>query len=285
MLKAWTPLPREPGVYRFFSSEGQLIYVGKAKNLSRRVAQYFHQKRLKKSKKMRTIVSNASRVELEVCQSHLEACLLETSLIQEHRPRWNVVGAFSFLYPFIGVHRNLDTNTLYLCRTTLPEAFTDFSFFGAYRSREITLEAFHALLRLLGYVGHRLERQTLPSQWLGTSYSTLAGFRGIEPGFAGMPSLIDELEWFLKGESKGFLEKLILALVENASARHKTELVQQDLNLLRHFWRHEAQKLHHAVCCLRSSGQDVEYPVAQKHRDLIFIRFRELHSAHNGLSP
>ena len=66
----------------------QLIYVGKAKNLRRRLSQYRHAKRLKKHSKMRSIIKAAERIEHEVCATELDAFLLETRLIQAHRPRW-----------------------------------------------------------------------------------------------------------------------------------------------------------------------------------------------------
>src|SRR4051812_34525524 len=98
-------LPTQPGVYRIFGEDGALIYVGKAKNLKRRLGQYRNAKRRKKHLKMRRIVADAGRIEFEVCPSELDACLLEAKLIQELRPRWNTAGAFYFLYPLVGIRR------------------------------------------------------------------------------------------------------------------------------------------------------------------------------------
>src|SRR4051812_10413732 len=85
-------VPLSPGVYRIFDSDQQIIYVGKAKCLRRRLAQYRKPKRLKKHKKMRTIIAQAARIEFEVCTSEVEASLLELSLIQELRPSLNIAG-------------------------------------------------------------------------------------------------------------------------------------------------------------------------------------------------
>ena len=87
-------LPTTPGIYRIFNVAGELIYVGKAKNLRRRLGQYKNAKRTKKHRKMRLIVSEADRVETEDCSSDLDAYLLEAKLIQELRPKWNTAGAF-----------------------------------------------------------------------------------------------------------------------------------------------------------------------------------------------
>src|SRR6478736_2714224 len=149
-------LPTTPGVYRAFDKDGLLIYVGKAKNLRRRLGQYRNAKRRKAHAKMRKVVSDAVRIEYELCPSDLEACLLEARLIQEHRPRWNTAGAFYFLYPLIGIR--WDQGITHFCYTTQPEHFPEFELHGAYRSRGISGGAFWALMELLSYVGHRMPR-------------------------------------------------------------------------------------------------------------------------------
>ena len=149
-------LPTSAGVYRVFAQDGSLIYIGKAKNLRRRLGQYRNAKRRKKHLKMRNIIADAARIEIEHCASDLEACLLEARLIQELRPRWNTAGAFYFLYPMIGIR--WEQNQMYFCYTTQPEHFADFELHGAFRSRGISGRAFWALMDLLSYVGHRIPR-------------------------------------------------------------------------------------------------------------------------------
>jgi excinuclease ABC subunit C len=68
---------------------------------------------------MRGIVQEAARIEIQSAETHLDACLTETMLIQKHRPRWNIVGAYSFLYPLIGI-RSV-SGDLEFCMTTTPE--------------------------------------------------------------------------------------------------------------------------------------------------------------------
>src|SRR5215510_9961298 len=94
-------LPGSPGVYLVYDQEEELIYVGKAKNLKRRLSQYRNTIRRKKYRRMRGIVRAAARIEIQLAGTDLDACLMETQLIQKHRPRWNIVGAYSFLYPLI----------------------------------------------------------------------------------------------------------------------------------------------------------------------------------------
>lgn len=252
-----TALPASPGIYRIFDGAEVLIYVGKAKNLRRRISQYRNAKRRKKHLKMRAIIGDATRIDFESCPTHLEACLLETRLIQEHRPRWNVAGAFSFLYPMIGMLT--DAKGTYFCYTTQPDLFPAFQFHGAFRSRDRTGEAFFALIELLEFIGHRMSKIERREK-----YSYVYGFRQLPR------SWVDLLESFWKGQSRDAIEELVLALVENAGARRKKRDIQELLNHLGHFWKHEAMPLARA----RDSAAYHEYPVPQKERDLIFLKHR-----------
>ena len=111
-------VPLEPGIYRMYDAAGGLLYVGKARNLRRRLAQYRTARRTKKDRKRRALVRSADRIEWQVCASELDASLTEIGLIHALRPRRNVAGAFPFLYPFIGMQVNgADTR---FCLTTSP---------------------------------------------------------------------------------------------------------------------------------------------------------------------
>ena len=149
-------VPTEPGVYRLYDEGGTLLYVGKADNLRRRLAQYRTTGRRKKERKRRALVKAAARIIWEVCESGLDAALTEIRLIQTLRPPRNVTSAFSFLYPFVGIR--VDEDETYFCFTTSPAAFPAFELHGAFRSREVTGEAFFSLMRLLHFVGHPVPR-------------------------------------------------------------------------------------------------------------------------------
>jgi predicted GIY-YIG superfamily endonuclease len=252
-------VPTDPGIYQVHDAQGMLIYVGKAKNLRRRLAQYRNAKRRKGHSKMRRIVKDASRIEFTACPSDRDACLLEARLIQSHRPRLNVAGAFFFLYPMIGMRR--DATGTYFCYTTQPAEFPEFRFHGAYRSRQVTREAFHALMELLEYLGHRVPPRKLRSR---VRFSSLSGFRQLPEAWTA------KLDLFWRGESREALEDLVLSLVENAGARHKRERVQECFDALKRFWKHEANPLARA----RARVGFGEYPVPQRERDILFISSR-----------
>ena len=95
-------LPHSPGVYRYYDSEGPVIYVGKAKDLRKRVAQYFvAPERL--NAKTRILVSKIADVQYSVVDSESDALLLENNLIKQYKPHYNILLKDSKTYPWICV--------------------------------------------------------------------------------------------------------------------------------------------------------------------------------------
>ena len=93
-------LTNKPGVYRMLDGGGEVIYVGKARNLKRRVSSYFQGGRAHDGKTI-AMVRNIARVEVTVTRTEAEALLLEYNLIKQHRPRFNVVLRDDKSYPYI----------------------------------------------------------------------------------------------------------------------------------------------------------------------------------------
>jgi len=92
-------IPEDPGVYQFLSSDKTIIYVGKAKNLKKRVSSYF-QKNIK-SRKTLNLVKNTKYVEHVVVHSESDALLLENSLIKKNQPKYNILLRDDKTYPWI----------------------------------------------------------------------------------------------------------------------------------------------------------------------------------------
>ncbi|MCQ2339742.1 MAG: excinuclease ABC subunit UvrC [Paludibacteraceae bacterium] len=92
-------LPQQPGVYQYFDSEGVVIYVGKAKNLKRRVSSYFQKEH--EWVKTRQLVKNIADIKYVVVNSEQDAFLLENNLIKQYQPRYNILLKDGKSYPSI----------------------------------------------------------------------------------------------------------------------------------------------------------------------------------------
>ena len=94
-------LSTKPGVYRFRDENGKVIYVGKAKNLKRRVSSYFNKNH--DSPKVRMLVTKIRDIQTVVVNTEWEALLLENSLIKEYKPRYNIMLKDDKTYPWVAV--------------------------------------------------------------------------------------------------------------------------------------------------------------------------------------
>ncbi|QAA81076.1 hypothetical protein EI546_04740 [Aequorivita sp. H23M31] len=121
-------VPHFPGVYRYFNKDGEMIYVGKAKNLRKRVTSYFSKE--PESRKVRHMVESIQRLEFTIVDTERDALLLENSLIKHNQPKYNINLKDDKTYPFI-VIKNEPFPRIFLTRNVIKDGS---EYFGPYTS-------------------------------------------------------------------------------------------------------------------------------------------------------
>lgn len=96
-------LPNAPGIYKYFDGDGELIYIGKAKNIRKRVSSYFTKSN--HSFKTNELVKRIQKIEFTIVQSEHDALLLENALIKEFKPKYNIELKDDKTYPFIVIKK------------------------------------------------------------------------------------------------------------------------------------------------------------------------------------
>ena len=136
-------LTHRPGVYRMIDASGEIIYVGKARNLKKRVSSYFRASGL--STKTIKMVEKIQNIEVTITESETEALLLEQSLIKNHRPTYNIQMRDDRSYPYI-----LLTDKEVYPRLTLYRGSKRLvgRYFGPYPNAHSTRETLHLLQKI-----------------------------------------------------------------------------------------------------------------------------------------
>jgi len=138
-------LPSEPGVYRYYDKNGNLLYVGKAKHLKKRVLSYFNKNLL--GSRIKTMVSKIHRLETTIVNSEYDALLLENNLIKEHQPFYNVMLKDDKTYPWICI-KNEDFPRIFLTRTKIKDGSEYYGPYAKVRPAKILLDTIKHIYKL-----------------------------------------------------------------------------------------------------------------------------------------
>ena len=209
-------LPDSPGCYQYLDENGVIIYVGKAKNLKRRVSSYFNKEQ--QTLKTKLLVAKIADIKYIVVNSEADALLLENNLIKQHKPRYNVLLKDDKTYPSICITNDYFPK-LFKTRQIIKGAGR---YFGPYTNSG----ALNALLDLIkeSYPLRTCSLNITPEGVRNGKYTPCLEYqiKNCSGPCIGKISredylkMIDEINSILKGDIKILLEKLMVEMAEKA---------------------------------------------------------------------
>jgi excinuclease ABC subunit C len=225
-------VPTEPGVYRFISPKGEILYVGKAKNLKSRLSSYFSERKdmLAKTK---ALVRNAETFTYTIVSSEQDALLLECSLIKEFQPRYNVMLKDGKTYPYVCV-KNERFPRVFITRRVFKDGST---YFGPYTSVNQVYAIMEVVKQLfpLRTCNFQLSQENIERNKIKVCLEY--HIKNCAGACAGLESeetyneKINQIKNMLKGHFsnvKSYLKKEMMTFAENMEFE-KAELVKQKL--------------------------------------------------------
>ena len=276
---AWKrDFPAKPGVYLMKDAFGQVIYVGKAKCLKDRLASYYNQP-LGYTRKMDGLLQNVKEIETRVLGSELEALLVESQLIKELQPTYNVQLRNYELYPFIKIDIQHPFPRVYATREVAPDGARYFGPFRSSRIVDLTLELVQKIFPV------RTCTRSLPPQARPTEPCLRLHLNrcpgpcrgGVDP--AEYRKTIEEVCAFLGGEREDLLDRLRRQMLE----------ASQQLNFERAAWLRDTIRSADEVLigqrlisgAVEANNLIIVYPSAREgHNELFLIRHGRLLEQH-----
>ena len=235
--------PEQPGVYRFQDAAGKDVYVGKARNLRRRVLSYFGRQDL--PERTRAMLEKARRLDFTVTASEVEAFVLENTLIKRLRPRFNVLLMDDKTYPYVKLTTGEEWPLVELTRRVEDDGHAYFGpFMGQHMARKLMdLARTHFQVRTCQIeIDGRLERPCLYYHMKACLGPCVAGLTTHEA----YDDAVQELQLFLSGRHRQLLPRLEKSMWA-ASEREDFELAARYRDLI-------------AVVGRLSERQDVDQP-------------------------
>jgi len=230
-------LPDQPGIYQYFDQSGKIIYVGKAKNLKKRVSSYF--KKTHENRKTELLVRNIADIRHMVVETEQDALLLENNLIKKYQPRYNIRLKDDKTYPWI-VIKNERFPRVFQTRNVIKDGS---SYFGPYTSIltvRTLLEFFRKLYKLRNCKLNLAEEQIRQGKFkvclefhIGNCLGPCVGRLEHDQYMKS----IDQIKEILKGNISGVI-KYLKDLMQQYSSKMKFEdaaLIKEKLDLLEKF--------------------------------------------------
>ena len=230
-------LPQKAGVYQYFDKDEKILYIGKAKNLKKRVSSYFTKKHEYKKTKM--MVSKIRDIKYFVVPTEMDALLLENNLIKKYQPKYNIMLKDDKTYPFICV-KNEPFSRVFSTRRVAKDGST---YFGPYTSIKLVrtlLDFIHQLYPLrtcnLNLKEENIEKKKFKlclEYHIGNCLAPCEGFQSEESYEVG----INHIKQILKGDIKSVTSILKDRMKYHATNLEfeKAQLVKEKLVLLENY--------------------------------------------------
>jgi len=198
-------LPSSPGVYLMKDSRGKILYVGKGKDLRKRVLSYFREKD-HSSPKIRVLVKKVSDLEFIITASEKEALILESNLIKHHRPRYNVVLRDDKRYLVLRLDPKEDYPRLTLVRSMRKDGALYFGPYASAHAVRQTLKVLHGMFPLRQCSGRKFQSRQRPclNHQMGRCLGLCAGTITPEE----YAPVVEQAVLFLRGRTRDLQMKL-----------------------------------------------------------------------------
>ena len=230
-------IPQDAGVYQYFDEEGKLLYVGKAKNLKKRVSSYFAKKH--EHTKTRVLVRKIFEIQTIVVASEMDALLLENSLIKKHQPRYNVMLKDDKTYPWICI-KNEPFPRVFSTRKLVKDGS---DYFGPYTSMRLvkTLLEFAKQLYPLRTCNYSLTKENIQKEkfkvcleyHIGNCKAPCVNLQTEEDYQAG----IQHIRKVLQGDIHSVIKHLqgLMQKFAKEMAFEQAQMIKEKIELLEHY--------------------------------------------------
>lgn len=239
----WKRLPKEPGVYIFRDSQGEVIYIGKAKNLRTRVRSYFASS--DKSPKTKVLISHINDIDHIVVRNEVEALLLENQLIKKHAPKYNINLKDAKTYAYIRITEERFPK-IHSTRSITRKG----TYFGPFTDGSARNEVIQLVVRLFQIrTCRRLPKRACLNKHIGLCTAPCIG----EVDREQYAVQVEKAKEFLRGETKP-VERRLRSEMQDASRRQDYEVAlerKRQLDAIKHMSERQS------VDRIQSHDQDV----------------------------
>ncbi|HEY3369260.1 MAG TPA: excinuclease ABC subunit UvrC [Prolixibacteraceae bacterium] len=263
-------LPDQPGIYQYFDDSGKIIYVGKAKNLKKRVTSYFV--KTLQNRKTELLVRSIADIKHMVVETEQDALLLENNLIKKYQPRYNIRLKDDKTYPWIMI-TNERFPRVFQTRTVIRDGSTYFGPYTSIFTVRALLDFFHKIYKLrncrlnLSEENVRLGKFKVCLEYhMGNCLGPCAGFIDHEQYMKS----INQIKEILKGNISGVI-KYFKDLMREYAAEYKFEeaaLMKDKLDLL--------EKFQHKSTVVSNTISDVDVFTIDQDEEYAYVNYLKI---------